>query len=165
MVAVIGAFAFVHPPALVDTTDVFAKTIQDILRFHGIGETIRLLGQIGYRFHHGQKRTHDTFGIKRLTVSLFVNHSKTPLLCFLNRHSVKRTNVFLMGNYSNSTFSCNSNSVELHIANMLFECCANFLTCDSGGFPYCGRPPPFAVSMQKEKHHTSYKVQCLFGGE
>ena len=26
MVAVIGAFAFVHPPALVDTTDVFAKT-------------------------------------------------------------------------------------------------------------------------------------------
>lgn len=56
MVAVIGAFAFVHPPALVDTTDVFAKTIQDILRFHGIGEAIRLLGQIGYRFHHGQKR-------------------------------------------------------------------------------------------------------------
>ena len=23
-----------------------------------------------------------------------------------------------------------SNNVELHIANMLFECCANFLTCD-----------------------------------
>ena len=53
MVAVIGAFAFVHPPALVDTTDVFAKAIQSILRLHGIGETIRLLGQIGYRFHHG----------------------------------------------------------------------------------------------------------------
>ena len=98
MVAVIGAFAFVHPPALVDTTDVFAKTIQDILRFHGIGETIRLLGQIGYRFHHGQKRTHYTFGIKRFTVSLFVDHSKISLLCFLNRHSVKRTNVFLMDN-------------------------------------------------------------------
>ena len=32
--------------------------------------------------------------------------------------------------YSNSTFQCNSNNVELHIANMLFECCANFLTCD-----------------------------------
>ena len=104
MVAVIGAFAFVHPPALVDATDVFAKTIQDILRFHGIGEAIRLLGQIGYRFHHGQKRTHYTFGIKRLTVLLFVDHSKTPLLCFLNRRSVKRTNVFWMDNYSNSTF-------------------------------------------------------------
>ncbi len=26
--------------------------------------------------------------------------------------------------------ACNSNSVELHIANMLFECCTNFLTCD-----------------------------------
>ena len=92
MVAVIGAFAFVHPPALVDATDVFAKTIQDILRLHGIGETIRLLGQIGYRFHHGQERTHYTFGIKRLTVLLFVDHSKISLLCFLNRHSVKRTN-------------------------------------------------------------------------
>ena len=76
MVAVIGAFAFVHPPALVDTTDVFAKTIQDILRLHGIGETIRLLGQIGDRFHHGQRRTHYTFGIKWLTVLLFVDHSK-----------------------------------------------------------------------------------------
>ena len=42
-------------PALVDTTDIFAKTIQNILRLHGIGEAIRLLGQIGYRFHHGQK--------------------------------------------------------------------------------------------------------------
>ena len=85
MVAVIGAFAFVHPPALVDTTDVFAKTIQDILRFHGIGEAIRLLGQIGYRFHHGQKRTHYTFGIKRLPVLLFVDQSKISLLCCLNR--------------------------------------------------------------------------------
>ena len=29
--------------------------------------------------------------------------------------------------YSNSTSSCNSNSVELHIANMLFECFTTFL--------------------------------------
>ena len=72
MVAVIGAFAFVHPPAFVDTTDVFAKTIQNILRLHGIGETIRLLGQIGYRFHQWDKKEPTTtFGIKRLTVLSF----------------------------------------------------------------------------------------------
>ena len=32
--------------------------------------------------------------------------------------------------YSNSTFECNSNIVELHIAEMPSWCCANFLTCD-----------------------------------
>ena len=79
VIAVIRAFAFVHPPALVDTTDVFTKTIQDILRVHVIRETIRLLGQIGDRFPHGQKRTHYAFGIKRLTISLFVDHSNLPL--------------------------------------------------------------------------------------
>ena len=53
VVRVIGAFAFVHPTALVNAADIFAQTIQDILRIHGIGETIRLLCQIRNRFHHG----------------------------------------------------------------------------------------------------------------
>ena len=41
------------------------------------------------------------------------------------KHCVERVQ-----EYSNSTFSCNSNIVELHIANMPFGCCTHFLTCD-----------------------------------
>ena len=29
-----------------------------------------------------------------------------------------------------------------------------------GGFPFCGKLPPFSASVYKEKHHTSYEVQC-----
>ena len=44
MVGVIGAFAFVHPTALVNAANILAQTIQDVLRIHGIGKTIRFLG-------------------------------------------------------------------------------------------------------------------------
>ena len=44
VVGVIGAFAFVHPTALVNAADILAQTIQDVLRIHGIGKTIRFLG-------------------------------------------------------------------------------------------------------------------------
>ena len=30
-----------------------------------------------------------------------------------------------------------------------------------GGFPCCGKLPPVSASEQKEKHHTSYEVQCF----
>ena len=30
-----------------------------------------------------------------------------------------------------------------------------------GGFPFCGKLPPF-LRLYKEKHHTSYEVQCFW---
>ena len=30
-----------------------------------------------------------------------------------------------------------------------------------GGFPFCGKLPPFFCVCIKEKHHTSYEVQCF----
>ena len=52
MVAIIGAVAFVHPAAFVYAADVFAQTVQDILRVHSIGKAVRLPGQIRNCFRH-----------------------------------------------------------------------------------------------------------------
>ena len=79
MVGVIAAFALVYPAALVDAADVFAQTLQDILRVHGVREAVRLLGEIWNRFHHRYKRTHHAFGIKRVAVLLFVNQGSSLL--------------------------------------------------------------------------------------
>ena len=78
MVGVVGAFAFVQPSALVYAADVFAQTVQDILRVHGIGKAVRFLGQMRESFRHRQKRTHNTLGIKRMPVLLFINQGSTP---------------------------------------------------------------------------------------
>ena len=79
MVGVIAAFALVYPAALVDAADVFTQAVQDILRVHGVREAVRLLDEVWNRFHHGQKRTHYAFGIKRVAVLLFVNQGSSLL--------------------------------------------------------------------------------------
>ena len=78
MVGVVGAFTFVQPAALVYAADIFAQTVQDILRVHGIGKAVRLLAQMRNDFRHRQKRTHNALGIKRMSVLLFINHGSTP---------------------------------------------------------------------------------------